>query len=678
MGLRERYTRAREQAARVSRIVSVAGRELGPLPPVGDPCLRSRCAQDLLAFCEEYVAHRFPLRWADDHVAMLRRMQDVIMHGGLQAIASPRGDGKTTRAEAAALWALLYGHRRFVVLLAAERSLARLLLRSLLADLETNDLLARDFPEVCIPVRALSGIRARGPGQLYLGQPTRIRVGPDEFVFPTIAGSVSSGATLWCRSIGSAIRGVKGRGPGGEVVRPDLVLVDDMQTDESAASPQQCTNRLSWLLGTVRGLSGPGRPLAAFVNCTVLRPGDAADQLLDAQRYPQWRGVRQKLLVSLPDNMALWDEYWRLRSDALRQGQPPAAARSFYESHRSEMDAGAKASWPERRGDCLSAIEYAMCLLFEDARAFWSEYQNEPLRERIRTPELVVEVSSLAKRTSSFPRYRLPVEAQAVTAFIDVQRAALFYVVVGWTQQNGGYVCDYGVWPPVDATYFSLGDLSPRRFQQACPGRSWDAALGELLDQLAGRIVRQPYERADGTELRLARLCVDAGWGESTAAVRRWCRQSVHAPLLLPSHGRGYGVGQRPLSTYRREPGAISGEEWRITSAQHAGQRQLIFDANYWKTRVARQLACSIHEPDAIVLFAGQEHRMFAEHCCAEIPEVVTHEGSGRRIVLWRQRRTHPDNHYWDCLVGAAVAASLLGLQPREQSVPRSRVRYLS
>jgi hypothetical protein len=40
----------------------------------------------------------------------------------------------------------------------------------------------------------------------------------------------------------------------------------------------------------------------------------------------------------------------------------------------------------------------------------------------------------------------------------------------------------------------------------------------------------------------------------------------------------------------------------------------------------------------------------------------VRTEGRGRTVDQWKQRAEHRDNHWWDCLVGCAVAASVQGV----------------
>ena len=62
----------------------------------------------------------------------------------------------STLAETAAVWAMLYGHREFITLIGATESAALELLDSLKTELEVNERLAEDFPEVCYPVAQLA------------------------------------------------------------------------------------------------------------------------------------------------------------------------------------------------------------------------------------------------------------------------------------------------------------------------------------------------------------------------------------------------------------------------------------------------------------------------------------------------------------------------------------------
>jgi hypothetical protein len=50
---------------------------------------------------------------------------------------------------------------------------------------------------------------------------------------------------------------------------------------------------------------------------------------------------------------------------------------------------------------------------------------------------------------------------------------------------------------------------------------------------------------------------------------------------------------------------------------------------------------------------------MFAEHLTSEY--FIKTEARGRSVDEWKQRPEQPDNHWFDCLVGSAVAASMQG-----------------
>jgi hypothetical protein len=53
------------------------------------------------------------------------------------------------------------------------------------------------------------------------------------------------------------------------------------------------------------------------------------------------------------------------------------------------------------------------------------------------------------------------------------------------------------------------------------------------------------------------------------------------------------------------------------------------------------------------------EHELLAAHLTAEYR--VRTEARGRIVDEWKLRAGAPDNHWLDCLVGCAVAASILG-----------------
>ena len=174
---------------------------------------------------------------------------------------------------------MLYGHREFVTLIGATESAALEMLDSIKTELEVNEKLAEDFPEVCFPIGQLEGIANRCAGQLYLGERTRITWTSNEIVLPTIAGGRASGIIVRVAGITGRVRGMKYKRADGRSVRPSLVIIDDPQTSESAGSLEQTRKRVRVLAGDILGLAGPGQKISGIMPCTIIRPGDMRNDL---------------------------------------------------------------------------------------------------------------------------------------------------------------------------------------------------------------------------------------------------------------------------------------------------------------------------------------------------------------------------------------------------------------
>ncbi|MFW5698671.1 MAG: terminase gpA endonuclease subunit, partial [Planctomycetota bacterium] len=592
---------------------------------------------------------------------VMGKIEQAVLEGGLFALAMPRGSGKTSLAECACLWAILYGHRDFVCLIGSDEAHAADMLDSLKTELETNDRLLEDFPEAVFPIQALDGIPHRAGGQLYHGERTHIGWTAKEIVMPTIPDSPASGAIIKVAGITGRIRGMKFKRPDGQAVRPSLVVLDDPQTDESARSVSQCQHREATLAGAVLGLAGPGRKIAGVMPCTVIRPGDMADRILDRELHPEWNGERTKMLYASPKATRLWERYAELRAESLRAGRGLELATQFYRDHRADMDAGARIAWPDRHNpDELSAIQHAMNLQLQDERAFWAEYQNEPLPDALaETDDLNVDV--LLGRLNGYERRQIPTAAEHLTAFVDVQQKALFYVVCAWAADFSGWIIDYGTWPDQKRDYFTLRDLRST-LAMVAKGAGLEGSIYHGLEKLSADLMDRRWRRDDGAELSIDRLLIDANWGQSTDVVYQFCRASNYRANLLPSHGRYVGASSLPMSEQRRKRGDRVGLNWRLPGLTgRRAIRHVVFDANYWKSFIHARLCVAMGDPGGLSLWgrAGERHRRFAEHCCAEYR--VRTAGRGREVDEWKLRPEGDDNHWFDGVVGCAVAASILG-----------------
>ncbi len=1034
------YEAAKERSHARNQAISIAGRDIGQLPDQVDAIRRRQTAKDFRFFCESYFQLTFSLPWSPDHLKVIGRIEQAVLRGGLFAMATMRGFGKTSLCEIACIWAILNGHTEFVCLIGSDEGHAMDMLDSIKMELDGNDLLHTDYPEVVHPIQSLDGIANRCNGQLYERERTHIGWTARDVVLPTLKPadwleredrrefvrpdgySLASGAIIKVAGITGRIRGMKYKRADGKTVRPTLVVLDDPQTDEALdvvtpiltpsgfvpmgdlqvgdavfdehgkpcqilatsevmndreccritfddgasviadaghrwststamqrtnarrrvlcshsrtavlpeyqaeslsslvttrgisttltaeggrnnhsiplagplqtseavlpippytlgvwlgdgdkssgrvttaddeildhiqdegfyvgkpcwnfhapagrfsrawnctilglrgllrrtrllgnkhvphcywiASPQQrlallqglmdtdgsvtkgtagrkgtrctfsntnrqlidavlylcrslgikanchaikltrprvapgwivtfittiavfrllrkrtklplitkpntrrryvvsvepvptqpvrcitvssasglylcgkelvpthnsarslsqCATRESILAGAVLGLAGPGKKISGIMPCTVIRPGDMADNILDRDKHPEWNGERTKMVYAFPTNEKLWQRYAEIRAESMRQGNAGDEATEFYRQNRESMDTGSLVAWPERfNHDELSAIQHAMNLKLQDEAAFFAEYQNEPLpAESIEADELTPD--QIAAKFNRMKRGEVPIGCNHLSAFIDVQGNLLFFVVVAWEDDFSGYVIDYGTFPDQKRLYFTLRDAR-NTLTAATKASGLEGAIYAGLEALTQDLLGREWWRDDGAMLRIERCLVDANWGSSTDIVYQFCRQSAHGGVVLPSHGRFVGASSQPFSEYKRRPGDRIGLNWRMPNVQgKRAVRHVVFDTNYWKSFVHARLAVAMGDRGCISLFGdkAEQHRLFAEHLSAEYR--VRTEGRGRTVDEWKQRPERSDNHWFDCLVGCAVGASIQG-----------------
>jgi hypothetical protein len=655
------YEAVKEAARARNAALSASGRDIGAIPEAIDPERKARGASDFRFFCETYFPETFCLPWSEDHLKVIAKIEQAVLRGGLFAMAMPRGSGKTTLAETACIWAMLTGAREFVCLIGSDAGHARNMLESIKVEFEANEYLLEDYPEAVYPIHALERIHNRAKGQLCNGKPTRIVWTADEIVLPTIPDSKAAGAIIRVAGIESRIRGMKFKRADGRAVRPTLVVLDDPQTDESARSDQQVRSRMETLNGAILNLAGPGQKISGIMPCTVIRPGDMADQILDRDKYPAWQGERTKLVYSFPDNEKLWEQYAQIRADSFRNDGDGHEATEFYREHREVMDAGAVVAWPQRYNqDELSAIQHAMNLRLQDERAFWAEYQNEPLPEDEGDADQLT-ADQIAAKVNGHARGVVPIGVNHLTMFIDVQAKLLFYVIAAWEDDFTGYVIDYGAYPDQQRALFTLREAQ-KTLGRAAPGAGLEGAIYAGLEKLTGEYLARRWRRDDGAELRIERCLIDANWGQSTDVVYQFCRQSEHAAIVMPSHGRYVGASSVPFSEYKRKRGERIGHHWRIPNVQGKRQvRHVLIDTNHWKSFIHARLAVAMGDSGCLSLFGRRpaDHQLLAEHLTAEYR--VRTEARGRVVDEWKLRAGNPDNHWFDCLVGCAVAASIQG-----------------
>jgi hypothetical protein len=672
---KQAYDRNRADAKARSSAITLAGQDIAPLPKIADAARRVRADRELQFFCEAYFGHVFTKAWSQDHLRVIAKIERVVRYSETLAVAMPRGSGKTTLCLVAVIWAILSGKHEFVFLISGDQDQALALLANIKAHLSTNDLLLADYPEAIYPIRRLGGETRRCAGQRYYGILTQIGMGTDELVMPTIPGSRCSGSIIRVSGITANIRGPLFVRSDGRQVRPSLAICDDPQTDESARSPLQTEQRLSIINGAIKGMAGPGQRLGVIVPCTVIQGGDLADQLLNRQKNPSWHGERTKLLYGLPTDEKLWEEYARIRDESLRNDGDGRQASEFYLAHREAMDAGAIAAWPQRYlpayGE-ISAIQSAMNLKFDNERAFFAEYQNEPLKPSELRRDLLT-VQTVCEKANGRQQREVPLACTKLTMFVDVHNKLLYYCVVAWQEDFTGFVIDYGTFPEQSDRMFSL-DGARKTLGRTYPGTGQDGAIQAGLETLISAYLATDFKRGAGL-MRIDRLLVDMGYKPGIVAA---VKHKVGGSAMMLYKGLGLRAGSKPMSSYARRPGETIGHHWYIPNVSKTAEfPHIASDVNYWKTFTHTAFATAAGDAGSLTIFGqAREHELFAQHIANSETWTAT-QGHGRSLHEWTLLPSKPDNHWLDCLAGCAVAASMCGISlPGESAPRRQRKRY--
>lgn len=409
-------------ADRVSKFVA-SRNELGDLPPIRHRRLRERCRHNLEMFgwyyCRMILDHR-----ASDEInrCLVAKLEAAILNGGQLAVEFTRGAGKTTWTIIAFVWALLYGHRRFPVCIAASKPLAKSIKNSVLSLLETSEEIHRDFPAVSIPLRAIGGVVQRASTITYHHKPIdfessemmfRLPMLRDEFGRPVDS---ACGAYFACRGVGASIRGLNELG-----ARPDFLLFDDPQTQRDARSAAAVDRLDKYIHGDALNLGANTSTLAALLTITPQRFGDLAHRIADKNLHPNWSVSKSPFIIEMcPDFELLANEFIEaFHLDAANDDFARTESRRWYRENSSRF-AGTRCIDPEAYDHATEydAIHHALNKMAAVGKeAFNAEYQmkvDDHSEGLAITPEMV------SGSLNGSPQFTLPPGTDSVVGFVDV------------------------------------------------------------------------------------------------------------------------------------------------------------------------------------------------------------------------------------------------------------------
>lgn len=637
---------------------------------------RRRCRGDFLQFCETY----FPTVFYDlnrFHREFAAELQRLILSKSpmlkLKALAAPRGIGKTTICVLAIIWAALYGHSKFAIVFSSTSPNAAERLTDIKSQILRNELLFEDFPEICGPVREFGG-DARAAAGAKPGYPWS-----NDLI------RLSNGAYIASFGMDSAVAGrLK------DFLRPDLMLIDDMETYDSVISPSETKKLSGRLFQEIMGLPGFGRHAVLLFICTIKVKNCVSDELSDAEINPEWRGQRYRALETFPKAEGLWNVFMefikpngRTKPDAAAPEQELSdekiaqflevpwsqwqeytdgyrAALRFYVQRKSAMDEGAVLLDSKRLP--LHQIYYERANKGETA--WFCEIQNDPLLDENKK-DLQLEVEALLKRAIGGPRRIVPDWASFVTFTIDMGKYICYWQVDAWTADCfTSCLIDQGM----QETNLNKGGEYKMEDSETRRNVMIVDAVRFALDALDVRVA-EGYVKATGEVVIPSLVGVDCG---GTAEKMAWyeivLKFCATRPKWIPLKGADWQM--------RRADRAMA-RNWICEQESNPGRRHDC-NADEYKTRIYNSLNAPLMTPDGKLyrgtrIFHSAAPHEYCRQLTAEkwVEELKEEARSGKELKVGWNHLTRIPNHFWDTSWMSSALADIYRFIRSKPAPPR-------
>ena len=300
-------------------------------------------SMSLEAFAREYFPLIFTAPFCSLHKEIFASVEDIILNRrhrkNYYVRAAPRGHGKSQLISfLLIIWCIVFKYKRNILLISDTLDQAKTFISAIKSELEENQQIKEDF------------------GNL---------VSDDKWSQDKII--TSNRVQVYGRGAGQKLRGNKFG-----AIRPELVIIDDLENDEQVETEQQRQKLFNWFM---KALIPVGSPTTDFVYIgTVLHYESLLQKLLTLPAFSMWNRKKYQAVQKFSES-PLWDDWEELMKD---ENDPEAGEKAyeFYQEHREEMLYGVKALWSESSPDYY---ENMMELRFADPSSFASEYQNEPI-----------------------------------------------------------------------------------------------------------------------------------------------------------------------------------------------------------------------------------------------------------------------------------------------------------
>lgn len=285
------------------------------------------------------------LNAADFH-KQLTDMLDDVTKGNAQrhiAYAVPRQHAKTAWLSNIFLaHQIVFKHKRYIVLFSETTDVAGDFITWTRYQLKLNEKLRKDY------------------GELLHVQPSRNEL-DNKYEFIT-----SSGIKVEGKGLGTQTRGLRHGSS-----RPDLFILDDVESDESTSTPDQIAKAKAWFNDSMLPALAKGG-MTIYLG-TILCYGSLLHYVLEERR--DFESRRFSAIGEFSKRNDLWDEWRTIYREDVKDA--PEQAKQFYLDNEEAMLDGTDILWPGYWS------YYDLILIREESgvKSFNQEYQNNPTDE---------------------------------------------------------------------------------------------------------------------------------------------------------------------------------------------------------------------------------------------------------------------------------------------------------
>jgi hypothetical protein len=644
------------------------------IPAPKNPERRLKALRNPFELFDTYFSEIFYEEWTQDRIVMVSTIIDAAVYGGDQAIAGPRGEGKTRIAIYTALYLMLKNLSRFPVVVGKSQGSSSQELKSLREKLQQSQTFLEDFPEIGVPFRAVGGWSSRARMQTVCGDFTNIEIGSSHLIFPTIGlhqvaddwpadvPLCSNGQTIAALGIDGQIRGTSYRDQ-----RPTIAIIDDIEDREAASSNALIDKNKDIIDKDIAGLGASARRISRVMLCTIQNRRCIAFMFTDPVRYSSWRGMRFRKMIKPPERMDLVQQYIDMRRARTEDDRDGRNAFEFWQKNKEVIEAGCvvsnKNSFDNRlHADGkpleLSAIHaYYNRVADVGEEAVATEIDNDPPEETGPTG-IGIDVSLVENRINGLTQRVIPVNTLFLTTGIDLGKYRCHWVTIAWQDGAKGYIVDYGVGEVTGTGANTTTEASLPQIYKCLLEVREDFNATQYLD---------PTGQVYSSKL----VFVDSG--AFTDVAYQFCKD-VRGPYQSCK-------GVFPYRT--KEKGSA---DVRIGDHLHASYLQASriwlydLDTHYWKSFVHEMFLTPTFAADGMVNRASlslykpegtHKHSTFAQHIVAEELVHEFQEGKGDKSFWLKRNR---NNHYLDATYMACAAASVLGMRLLPQTQEQKEI----